>query len=230
MRSKGGLTGTDGIHQAAEHIIAELEAIGAEPLPGSDGYRLPFQYTGRASDGGTSLGIDTDAGPRWDDTESVRALSFSESGEVTGPLIFAGYGLVVPETDGFSYDSYATIDVTDKIVVVLRYFPEDAETDLRAAFSRYASLRFKAQAARQRGAIGLIVVTGPRSPNAGALVAMTGDHRRRRLRYRGGEHRRRARRFVVQPGGGQDAGGGAARARLRESARRRVRDSGRRDA
>ena len=172
---EGRLTGTDGIHQAAEHIIAELEAIGAEPLPGSDGYRLPFQYTGRASDGGTSLGIDTDAGPRWDDTESVRALSFSESGEVTGPLIFAGYGLVVPETDGFSYDSYATIDVTDKIVVVLRYFPEDAETDLRAAFSRYASLRFKAQAARQRGAIGLIVVTGPRSPNAGALVAMTGD-------------------------------------------------------
>ena len=30
-------------------------------------------------------------------------------------------------------------------------------------------------AARQRGAKGLLVVTGPRSPNAGALVPMTAD-------------------------------------------------------
>ena len=172
---EGRLTGTAGIRQAAEHIITELEAIGAEPLPGSDGYRLPFEYTGSATDGGTSLRIDIDGGPYWNDTASVRALSLSESSEVRGPLVFAGYGLVVPETDGFSYDSYATIDVTDKIVVALRYFPEDAEQDLRNVFSRYAGLRYKALAARQRGARGLLIVTGPRSPNAGALVRMTAD-------------------------------------------------------
>ncbi len=172
---EGRLTGTTGIQQAAAYIIAELEAIGAEPLPGSDGYRLPFRYTGSATDGGTSLRLATDGGPHWNDSGSVRALSFSESEVVSGPLVFAGYGLVVPETDGFSYDSYATIDVTDKIVVVLRYFPEDSEGDLRAVFSRYARLRFKARAARQRGAKGLLVVTGPRSPNAGALVRMTAD-------------------------------------------------------
>ena len=172
---EGRLTGTPGIEQAADHIIAELEAIGAELLPGSAGYRLPFQYTGAASDGGTSLRLVADGGPRWSDSESVRGLSFSEAGEVTGGLVFVGYGLVVPETDGFSYDSYATIDVTDKIVVVLRYFPEDSEGDIRALFSRYSGLRFKANAARQRGAAGMLVVTGPRSPNAGALVPMTGD-------------------------------------------------------
>lgn len=169
------MTGTPGIEQAAAHIVAELEAIGAEPLPGNAGYRLPFQYTGTASDGGTSLRLVADGGPRWSDPESVRALSFSEGGEVTGGLVFVGYGLVVPETDGFSYDSYATTNVTDKIVVVLRYFPEDSEGDIRALFSRYSSLRFKAGAARQRGAAGMLVVIGPRSPNAGALVPMTGD-------------------------------------------------------
>ena len=172
---EGRLTGTTGIRQAAEHIVAELDAIGAEPLPGSDGYRLSFQYTGSATDGGTSLRIDGPNGLQWNDTSAVRALSFSESNEVKAPLVFAGYGLVVPETDGFSYDSYATLNVTDKIVVVLRYFPEDAERDLRNAFSRYAGLRYKAFAARQRGAKGLLVVTGPRSPNAGALVPMTAD-------------------------------------------------------
>jgi hypothetical protein len=172
---EGRLTGTDGIRFAANHIIAELEAFGAEPLPTADGYRLPFQFTGSTIDGGTRVRLDGTDGLEWSDSESVRALSFSESSEVSGPVVFAGYGLVVPETDGFSYDSYATLDVTDKIVVALRYFPEDAEQDLRSTFSRYSSLRFKAQAARQRGASGLLVVTGPRSPNAGALVRMTGD-------------------------------------------------------
>ena len=172
---EGRMTGTTGIQQAAEHIVTELEAIGAVPLPGSEGYRLSFPYTGSATDGGTSLRLNTDGGPSWEDAESVRALSFSEADEVTAPLVFAGYGLVVPETDGFSYDSYATIDVTDKIVVVLRYSPEDVDQDLRAMLIRYSGLRFKSQAARQRGAKGLLVVTGPRSPNAGAMVPMTAD-------------------------------------------------------
>ena len=78
-------------------------------------------------------------------------------------------------TDGFSYDSYATLDVEGKIALVLRYFPEETEGELRGTLSRYAGLRYKAMAARQRGASGLIVVTGPRSPNAGALVPMTFD-------------------------------------------------------
>jgi len=172
---EGRLTGTSGTRKAAEYIISELRAVGAVHLPGSGGYRLPFQYTGRTTDGGTSLRLNDGGELHWTDMASVRALSFSESGEVKAPLVFAGYGLVVPETDGFSYDSYAGMDVTDKIVVVLRYFPEDATSDLRSLFSRYGALRFKARAARQRGAKGLLVVTGPRSPNAGGLIPMTAD-------------------------------------------------------
>ena len=91
------------------------------------------------------------------------------------PLVFAGYGLVVPNSQDFGYDSYQGLDVKDKIVVVLRYFPEDADQKTRAIVSRYADLRYKAQAARQRGAKGMIVITGPRSPNAGELVPMSFD-------------------------------------------------------
>jgi hypothetical protein len=64
---------------------------------------------------------------------------------------------------------------TDKIVVVLRYFPEDADQNTRAILARYADLRYKAMAARQRGARALLVVTGPRSPNAGETVPMSSD-------------------------------------------------------
>ena len=172
---EGRFTGSEGIRKAADHIIAELEAIGAGPLPGVGDYRLPFEYTGSARDGGSTLRLETADGGSRDFADSVRGLSFSESTTATGPLVFAGYGLVIPETDGFSYDSYATLDVADRIVLVLRYFPEDSEGDLRALFSRYSDLRFKAAALRQRGARGMVVVTGPRSPGAGRLVRMTAD-------------------------------------------------------
>ena len=172
---EGRFTGSEGIRKAADHIIAELEAIGAAPLPGRADFRLPFEFTGSARDEGSSLRLETADGLRWDFADSVRGLSFSESTTATGPLVFAGYGLVIPETDGFSYDSYATLDVADKIVLVLRYFPEDSEGELRALFSRYAELRFKAAALRQRGARGMVLVTGPRSPGAGRLVRMTAD-------------------------------------------------------
>jgi hypothetical protein len=89
--------------------------------------------------------------------------------------VFAGYGIVVPASQDVSYDSYAGLDVQDKVVVVLRYFPEEADQKTRAVLARYADLRYKAQAARQRGAKAMIVVTGPRSPNAGGLVPMSFD-------------------------------------------------------
>lgn len=172
---EGRFTGSEGIRKAADHIIGELEAIGAGPLPGSGGFRLPFEYTGSARDGGSTLRLETTDGLGRDFADSVRGLSFSESTTASGPLVFAGYGLVIPETDGYSYDSYATLDVADKVVLVLRYFPEDSVGDLRALFSRYSDLRFKAAALRQRGARGMVVVTGPRSPGAGRLVRMTAD-------------------------------------------------------
>ena len=173
---EGRLTGSEGIRGAGEYIIELLNFIGAEPLPGQTDFRLPFEFTAGVSDGGTTLDVAGGLGePRsWGDA-AVQALSFSENGSVTGPLVFAGYGLSVPETDDFSYGSYATLDVTDKVALVLRYFPEDTEGELRGTLSRYAGLRYKALAARERGAVGLIVVTGPRSPNAGTLVPMTFD-------------------------------------------------------
>ena len=176
---EGRLTGSPGIRMAADYIIEQLEAIGAGPLPGVGGFRQAFAFTAGVTDTGTTVEITADDGaplrPPAGAGPSVRALSFSDTGMAEGPLVFAGYGLSVPETDGFSYDSYATLDVTGKVVVVLRYFPEDTEGELRGTLARYAGLRFKALAARERGAAGIIVVTGPRSPNAGELIPLTFD-------------------------------------------------------
>src|SRR4026208_2587840 len=89
---------------------------------------------------------------------------------VTGPVVVAGCCLVVPESQNFGYDSYAGLDVKDKIVLVLHYFPEDTDAKTKATLARYSDLRYKALAARQRGAKGLLIVIGPRSPNAGQTL------------------------------------------------------------
>jgi len=168
---EGREAGADGERLAAEYISAQLARIGARLLPGRADLFMPFEFTAGSRDGGSRL----TAGGRVFTAPQVRALSFSDDAEVSGPVVFAGYGIVVPEAQNFGYDSYATLDVKDKIVVVLRYFPEDADQQTRAILARYSDLRYKAMAARQRGARAILVVTGPRSPNAGELVPMTSD-------------------------------------------------------
>ncbi len=176
-KMEGRLTGSPGEKLAADYLIAELKKIGAKPLPGLTDFRMPFTFTAGSKDGGSTIKYTLPAGTSGAVTgaSNVQALSFSDAATVTGDVVFAGYGLVVPDSQNFGYDSYAGLDVKDKIVVVLRYFPEDADQKTRGILARYADLRYKAQAARQRGAKGMIVVTGPRSPNAGAVVPMSFD-------------------------------------------------------
>jgi hypothetical protein len=169
---EGRLAGSAGEARAADYIVAELKRIGAQPLPGATGYRLSFEFTAGTRDGGSTVTV----GDRTFATSvDVQALSFSDNGEVSGPIVFAGYGIVVPGSQDFGYDSYAGLDVEGKIVLVLRYFPEDADQKTRGILARYSGLRYKAMAARQRGAKALLVVTGPRSPNPGLTVPMTFD-------------------------------------------------------
>jgi hypothetical protein len=175
----GREAGSDGERLAGEYVAAQLARIGARPLPGRKDMFAAFEFTAGSRDGGSRIsvqrGAPAGAAAAAAPAGSIRALSFSDDAEVSGELVFAGYGIVVPEAQSFGYDSYASVDVKDKIAVVLRYFPEDADQKTRGILARYADLRYKAMAARQRGAKGLLIVTGPRSPNAGELVPMTSD-------------------------------------------------------
>ena len=176
-RLEGRESGSPGERQAGDYIATQLARMGAKPLPGHADMFLPFEFTAGTRDGGSTLTIRRDGATPQAITGAaqVQALSFSDDAQLTGSVVFAGYGLVVPESQGFGYDSYVSLDVKDKIVLVLHYFPEDTDAQTKAALARYSDLRYKALAARQRGAKGLLVVTGPRSPNAGATLRMTFD-------------------------------------------------------
>src|ERR1700722_16451611 len=101
-RFEGRLAGSNGERLAADYIVAELQKIGAKPLPGQKDFREPFEFTAGTRDGGSSLGVSL-RNPPANGVESgtvvggnpIRALSFSDNGTVRGPVVFAGYGIVV---------------------------------------------------------------------------------------------------------------------------------------
>ena len=174
---EGRMTGSPGARMAADHIARELRAIGLEPKGDDDTYFQAFEFTAdrRILPEANALGVTTDGETRdYTVDADFRPLSFSANADVDGEVVFAGYGLTVPGADG--YDSYVGLDVTDKIVVVLRYVPEGVDTERRAELNRYAGLRYKAMIARDRGAKAILVVAGPNSPNAGKLIPMTFDN------------------------------------------------------
>lgn len=165
---EGRKTGSEGAQRAAEYLIEQLEAMGAQPVPGGDGYRWPFEFSAGSEDVGSSISINGERS--WDTRDGVQGMSFSNSGELDAEVVFAGYGLHLPESAEFGYDSYHGLDVEGKIVLVLRYFPEDTEPEVRSELARYAGLRYKAMHAREQGAKAILVVAGPNSPNAGETV------------------------------------------------------------
>ena len=174
---QGRLTGSDGEQQAADYIAQQLKSLGAHPLPGQDSFQIPFEFTAGMNDGGSSVAVASgdEVYREFRGTETVQALSFSDNETVTGPVVFAGYGLALPEGGDVEYNSFVGLDVKDKIVLVLRYVPEDVDADMRATLSRYSGLRYKALHARELGARAVLFAIGPRSPNAGETIPVSFD-------------------------------------------------------
>jgi len=92
-------------------------------------------------------------------------LSFSKKGSINpSEVVFAGYGIVAPASDKVkAYDSYGTLDVKGKWVLVYRYIPENISEEKAHNLRLYSRLQHKAMVARNKGALGLIVVSGPNS-------------------------------------------------------------------
>jgi Tol biopolymer transport system component len=174
---EGRMTGSLGAQATASWLADYFRQAGLQSF--GENFAMPFQFNAgeRVLPEKTRLEI-AGAGSRPSPAkldQDFRPLPFSENGDASGEVVFAGYGLVVPGDGGARYDSYAGVDVKDKIVLILRYVPENVDPARRAQLNRYAGLRYKAMLARERGAKAVLVATGPNSPHAGELVPLTND-------------------------------------------------------
>ena len=177
---EGRRTGSKGIRKAADYIRKYLAREGLQPIGSKqDGFNHMFEFTGGVElvkhENRMILRGHTGEDQAFELGKDFRPLAFSANGVIEGEVVFAGYGLTKPGELGVGYNSYGDIDVKDKIVMVLRYVPEDISVDRRQKLNRYAGLRYKSLIARNNGAKALLVVTGPNSPNPGALAKLSFD-------------------------------------------------------
>ena len=143
-----------GGEMATTYVAKEFETYGLNPLPGHT-FKVPYSLYGFGFDPvNTTLEA---GGESYKPAAGYTPFSFSTEGDVSGELVFAGYGIHAPK---LGWDDYKDLNVRGKIILVLRHYPgEDKESELgKSDFGLFAT---KAKEARRRGAKAMILVTDP---------------------------------------------------------------------
>lgn len=148
---KGRDTGSPGHESASRYIAAQLKKSGLEPA-GTDGWfqRVRFVETTLQAEG-VSLSLQEDG--QWSALALGRDLRITprpSTGKVEAPLVFAGYGLSLPQA---GVDELSGLDVRGKIVVYVNAVPKGLSGPLQAHGSRSRWV-----AMRRGGAVGAIAV------------------------------------------------------------------------
>jgi Tol biopolymer transport system component len=167
---KPGFPGNDA---AAQYIADQFRSIGLSPLGDNGTYFQNFEVVTELQLGGrNALSVkEKKKITRYTVNEEFIPLGFTSDTSITGNLVFGGYGISAKEQD---YDDYGAVDIKGKIAVILRGTP-DGDTP-HSKFGNYAALRYKAMNARQKGAIGLIVVSTTEEDSADQLIKMKYDN------------------------------------------------------
>ena len=171
----GRLTGTVGEKLATSYVASYMASLGLEPAGSDETYFFSFPFTaGVELKASNTL---TSGDRQWKLDRDWRPLVFSKSSTIEPTdVVFAGYGIVAPAEGGHpEYDSYVHLDVENKWVMMFRQMPSEVSPERRQHWARFSSLRYKAMAARDRGAKGIIVVSGPTSGVRQQLVPLQMD-------------------------------------------------------
>jgi hypothetical protein len=158
-RLTGRNTGSDGYREAANYVAEQFRANGAEP-GGTDGYDLPVPLIARQiREPQSSLAL-----VRGDSVEPLTlgedaniGMSLDPADSIEAPLVFAGYGLSVPEA---GYDDLKGLDLTGGIAVCMQGGPASIDAPLRSHAQSTAERWSRLRAA---GAIGVVSIANPRT-------------------------------------------------------------------
>ncbi len=153
---------TKGINLAADYIVAEFKKAGLKPAGPDGSYFQPFPITGTSEPGSpNTLVLTGPLGQRitLKEGQQFAPLAFSQSAQIHGAaLVFAGYGVTAKEPN---YDDFQGLDMTGKVVVLLRKTPRPDSKEAPFAgpdTAEYAALDTKMVNAEQHHAAGVILV------------------------------------------------------------------------
>jgi Tol biopolymer transport system component len=150
--------GQKGLEESGAYVEARMKELGLAPA-GGESYRQTFPVvTHLKTEDSTQVAID--GKPLAKDDYVVVGYSPPKA-DVTGDVVFAGYGIVAKD---LGVDDYGKLDVKKKIVLVRRFVPEGGKFASTDAQRRYGDIRQKAFVAREKGAAALVVVDDPTAP------------------------------------------------------------------
>ncbi len=151
---KGRYPGTAEDRVAAEYIASAFSQTGLDLLF-SNGLQEIEIITEIEAGKNNSLQLNEEDFRLRDD---YMPISFSASDNIKAEVVFVGYGFNIDEKE-LKWNDYENIDVKDKIVLMLRGEPQCNEPDF--SYSTNSGLRTKAITAKDKGAAGVIFVSGP---------------------------------------------------------------------
>jgi hypothetical protein len=163
---QGRLTGTPEYQACAQWLADEFDKWGLVPggENGSWFQWFPIPYTLVLPDCGLSMHIPLKNGgtilKQYRYISEYMPGSTSGNGEVTGEVVYAGYGITAPE---LGYDDYSKIDVKGKIILIESEAPVSPGAG-PAKFNPWYEHSFhqsKLQNAVKHGAVGMIYNYGP---------------------------------------------------------------------
>ncbi|MEZ6045048.1 MAG: M20/M25/M40 family metallo-hydrolase [Planctomycetaceae bacterium] len=157
--------GTKGLEKAAEYIKAEFEKLGIQGAAEDGSYyqNLKIPDSVFADKEKTNLVFDTGADEKLELQlgADYQPYTIGGTGNITGDLVFIGYGIQAPD---YKYDDYADIDIAGKILVMLRYEPQqgDAESVFDGTETTVHSyIRTKMEMAKKYNASAVLFVNPP---------------------------------------------------------------------
>src|ERR1039457_3886019 len=156
---EGRDTGSRGEREAQKYAVEQLQRAGAEPA-GIHGFYQPVKFVSREIDEKdcslTLIRRDKDKRePLTLGEDAIISTRIMPAPQVEAPLVFAGYGLKVPEKN---YDDFAAIDVRGKIIVILAGSPSEIPGALA---SHYQTAAERWKVLRAAGAVGIVSLINP---------------------------------------------------------------------
>lgn len=162
---RGRQTGSREHHQAAEFVAAAFKRAGLAPL-GTNGFLQPVDFVTRGIDEGrSSLALIRDGreAPLALGEDAAFVLRAPLASRVEAPLVFAGYGLDLPDYGIRDFDG---LDVRGKVVVYMTQMPRGVPGPVISHSRAQAWDTF-----RRRGAVGMLVLAGSRTNDSAFLRA-----------------------------------------------------------
>lgn len=153
---KGRFTGSPEERKAGDYIKAQFESYGLKPAFNGKWFQeFPFIEKVEMTKKNSITLVSGTKKTALKVKKDFSTLGFSGKAKVAGELVFVGYGISAAK---LNYDDYAGIDVKGKIVVAIKSHPEHDSS--RSEFERFTTLRNKANNAKDKGALGLLIVNG----------------------------------------------------------------------